>query len=130
MDPIGDLLSQIKNAYLVNKKSIEAPWSKNKEALVDLLIKNGFLKKVEVKKIDKLKKNLLITLKYDQQRNPALKEAKRISKPGRRLYSSGNKIPWLLSPKGRVIISTSQGLMTGRQARKKNIGGELICQVW
>lgn len=115
----------MKNAYMVNKEQIEVPWSKLKESLIKLLVKEGYLAAASVKKIDKIKKKIVVDLKYENG-SPAVREAKRLSKPGRRLYTAADKIPWST---GVVIISTPEGLMTGKKARKKNLGGEVICQV-
>jgi len=128
MDSIGNFLSQIKNASMARKRRVETFWSKEREALADLMAKAGFLKKVKTATEDK-KKRLILELGYNQKGRPALKEIKRVSRPGRRIYFLARKIPWPLSTKGVVIVSTSRGLMTGREARKKNLGGEVICQI-
>lgn len=128
MDPIADFLSQINNAYLVKKKETETSWSKAREALAKLLVSQNYLEKFEIKGKRPVEKKLVLILKYFQKK-PALKKIKRISKPGRKFYVSGDKIPWPLGG-GITIISTSRGLMIGKEARKKNLGGEVICQIW
>ncbi len=130
MDTIGDFLSQIRNAYLVGKKKVEIPWSKAREALAKLLVTEGYLGRFKVEKIDKVKRKMILDLKYDQKMCPVITGIKRISKPGRRFYTVANKIPWLLEGVGITIISTSEGLMSDKKARKKNLGGEVICQIY
>ncbi len=127
-DPIADLLIQIKNSYLAHKNSIVVPHSNMKEALVRLLSKEGYLGKVDILK-EKVKKSIQMELVYEGKK-PKLTQIVRISKPGKRVYAAKNKIPKVLSGIGTTIISTSQGLMSGRQARKSGIGGELICKLW
>lgn len=125
-DPIADILTRIKNAYMAKHSSLIVPHSRIKAALVEILIKTGYLKssKVEGKKPHL---NLNITLKYTNK-TASLTDLKRISKPGVRHYANAQK---LKSFKGRgiVILSTSQGLMTAKDAQKLKIGGEIICKV-
>lgn len=130
MDPIADLLSQIKNAYMAGKTEVVTPWSKIRQALVDILVKENYLDEAEVKKIDKVKKQLVIKLKYDNQDRPIVTSIERVSKPGCRVYASADKIPFSLGSVGTTIISTSKGLMTAEKARKKNLGGEVICKLY
>ncbi|MCJ7829708.1 30S ribosomal protein S8 [Patescibacteria group bacterium] len=126
-DPIADFLIRIKNAYLVKKKLVEMPWSKMKGKMAEMLVKEGFLKSAKVKS-EKFK-TLELELKYEGKR-PAITEVKRISKPGVRIYEKVNKIPKVRQGVGITIISTPQGLMTDKQARKNHQGGEVICQIW
>jgi len=132
-DPVADFIIRIKNGYLVRKKLVEVPWSKMKEKLAEMLVKEGFLKKAQVNPPaggEKGKfKTLELELKYEGKK-PALTEVKRISKPGVRIYAKVNKIPRVRLGVGITIISTPQGLMTDREARKNHQGGELICQIW
>ncbi len=130
MDTIGNILSQIYNAYIANHQEVETDWSKFREALVNLLVKEGYLKGVKVKKVDKVKKKMIIALQYDSKDRPIVTKIKRVSKPGRRVYATANKIPITLGGTGTTILSTSQGLMIGKEARKKNLGGEVICQIY
>lgn len=123
-DSLADFLTRIKNGYLARKKEVVIPWSKTKEVLTTILIKEGYLEKSELKKRD-----LVIGLKYDKKR-PSLTDIKRISKPGLRIYAKKTKIPRVLSGLGLTILSTSKGLMTNKQAKEKGLGGELICKVW
>lgn len=126
-DPIADFLIRIKNGYLAGKKQVEVPYSKIKEKIAQILVKEGYLKEF---KIENLKfKILKLTLKYEGKK-PALEEVRRISKPGLRIYAKAKKIPAVRFGFGITIVSTSSGLMTLSQARKKNLGGEVICQIW
>jgi len=130
MDPIGDFLIRIKNGYLAGKDKVVCPGSKIKEKLASLLVKSGYLADFKVKKIDKVKKEIVVGLRYNRQNEPVLKGVKRFSRPGGRLTASGNEIPWPVGKNGITIISTSEGLMIGKMAKKKNLGGEVIGQVW
>ena len=130
MDPIADFLIRIKNGYLARKEQIESPWSKMRETIARLLARHGYLGQVKVEKIDQVKKKIIVKLKYDSQGNPAIREVRRISKPGRRIYASTGKIPYTLGGMGITIVSTSQGIMIDREARKRKLGGEIIGQVW
>jgi small subunit ribosomal protein S8 len=126
-DPIGDMLIRIKNGYLARKDVVEVPYSKMKEEIAKILVKEGYLKKF---KIENLKfKILKLELKYEGKR-PAIEGVKRISKPGVRIYAKAGEIPKVKYGFGITIVSTSKGIMTDREAKKKNLGGEVICQVW
>jgi len=126
-DPIGDMLIRIKNGYLARKVVVEVPYSIMKEEIAKLLVKKGYLKKF---KIENLKfKILKLELKYEGKR-PGIEGVKRISKPGVRTYAKAGEIPKVKYGFGITIVSTPKGIMTGREAKKKNLGGEVICQVW
>ncbi|MBI4100538.1 30S ribosomal protein S8 [Candidatus Microgenomates bacterium] len=124
---VTDLLIQIKNAYLAHLKRIEVPYSKVGERLVSLLAKEGYLEGVATQANDK--KVILIDLKY-LKKNAALKELKIVSKPSTRIYVDKNHIPQVLGGRGITVLSTSGGLMTGQEAKKRGVGGELICKIW
>jgi len=128
MDPIADLLIRIKNAQAASHESVEIPFSKAKLAIAKILEKEGFVVQVEKKGL-KNKEKIEIILKYDQG-VPAISELKRVSKPGQRIYISGDKIRSVKQGYGRAIISTPQGLMTDKEAKKNKVGGEILCQVW
>ena len=128
MDPIADMLTSIRNAQAVSKETVKVPFSKLKFELAKVLEKNGFLKKVE-KKGRGIKKFIEIKLKYEDK-IPVISGIKKISKPGQRIYSGSKELRPVRSGYGISIISTSKGLMTNKEARKQNIGGEVICQVW
>jgi len=129
-DKIADLLSSIKNAYRAGKKQIVVPWSKLGFAVVKTLVKEGYLagaRKEEKKGDPRLK--MALDLSYSRGK-PALMDVKRISKPGRRVYVQAKELPSHERRLGIIILSTPQGVMTGKEAIKKNLGGELICRVW
>jgi len=128
MDPIADLLVRIKNAQASSHESVEIPFSKAKLAIAKILEKEGFVGLVEKKGL-KNKEKIEIILKYDQG-VPAISELKRVSKPGQRIYISSEKVRSVKQGYGRAIISTSQGLMTDKEAKKNKVGGEILCQVW
>jgi len=125
MYPLGDFLIAIKNAYLAEKSQVVVPWSKQKEAVAKLLKKAKFLKEVKVKKEGK-KQFLAVELSPEKGRV----EVKLFSKPGRRYYVSVREIPFPQGKGAVVIVSTPQGVMLGKEARKKKIGGELIAHIW
>jgi small subunit ribosomal protein S8 len=125
-DPIADLLTRIRNAQLARKHEISLPYSKIKESIATILKDNGYVAAVGVEEKGGFK-NLTVTLLEDRN---AITSIIRVSKPGRRVYSGATDIPAVLGGRGLMIVSTSSGLMTGRQARAKGLGGELICKVW
>lgn len=127
-DPIADMLSSIKNGYLARHQAVTVPYSQIKEKIAKILVKGGYLKQMK-KEDGSGKKKLICELSY-RAGKPTLIEAKRISKPGRKIYASWKKIPWSLSGYGITVVSTPKGLMTGKEARKKKLGGEIICQVY
>jgi len=138
-DPIGDMLIRIKNGYRARKQIVEVPYSKIKEQIAKILVKEGYLKNVKCqsplrgspsdRSNVKSGKILRIELKYEGKK-PAIEEVKRISKPGVRIYAKAGKIPKVRFGFGITILSTSKGIMTDKQAKKENLGGEVICQVW
>jgi small subunit ribosomal protein S8 len=127
-DPIADLFTRIRNAYMAHHHQLSLPHSKLREQICRLLAKEGYLDKITVNK-DKNLTTLLIKLRYVNNL-PAITNLKRVSKPGRRWYVRSDQIKPVLAGQGIALISTSQGLLTDKQARAQNIGGELICQVW
>ena len=128
-DPIGDMIARIKNAQLRNHKVITLPSSKFKVKLADVLKNEGFIidYKIESKKSNTF--DLLINLKYNQG-SPVISAIERVSKPGRRIFSSAQSLPKINNGLGIAIISTSQGVMTDIDARKQKLGGEIICKVF
>lgn len=127
-DPIADMLTRIRNAMNVRKSEIEVPYSRIKESIAQLLKDNGFLTSVSVTGEGISKKMIIVINPADQ--NATITEIQRMSKPGRRQYVTADTIPQVKRGRGIVIVSTSQGLMTGRDARNKRLGGELICKVY
>jgi small subunit ribosomal protein S8 len=127
-DPISDMLTRIRNAAAINKTQISMPHSKVKETVARILADNGFLKGVNVKGSD-YSKTLEITISSEDA-NSAINEIDRLSKPGRRIYVKSYEIPTVKRGRGIVVVSTSQGVMTGDEAKQKRLGGELICKVY
>lgn len=130
-DPLADMLIRIKNGYLSHLKAVVVPFSKIKEDLGKILVANGYLKdlKVKLKKEGQKLKVLELYLQYDGK-IPALTAVKRISKPGLRIYTSAKNLSRFLKGLGMVVLSTPQGLMTTQEAKKKNLGGEVVCKIW
>ena len=127
-DPIADMLSRIRNAIAVRKSEVSMPHSKVKEAVARLLQQNNFLSDVRVSDAT-IGKTLTITINGERE-NARITEIQRLSKPGRRYYVNAQEIPTVMRGRGLVVISTSKGLMTGSDAKKQRIGGELICKVY
>ena len=127
-DTISDFLTRIRNAGQAKHKTVDIPASKMKFALAEILKEQGFIEDVE--KIDDDKQGKLkVTLRY-YKREPAFIEMKRVSKPGRRIYASADDLPRVKNGLGVAVISTSKGLMTDKDARKFNVGGEVLCTIW
>jgi small subunit ribosomal protein S8 len=126
-DPIADMLTRIRNASTVFKTEVELPYSKIKKALADILVSEGYLVKVE--EVKDSKPTLVLTLKY-KNKQPAISNIKRISKPGYRKYIKSKEIKKVLNGYGMSIMSTPKGLVTGVDARKQGLGGEIICEIW
>ena len=127
-DPISDMLARIKNALLAQHKEVVMPHSKVKEAIAKILATYNYIESFSV--VDKKPQpDLAIKLSY-KGKIPMITDVKRISKPGRRLYSTVDKVPSSLNGYGITIVSTSKGLLTDKEARKQNVGGELLCQIW
>ncbi|BBA22350.1 30S ribosomal protein S8 [Mycoplasmopsis bovirhinis] len=127
-DPISDLVVRVKNANARKHRSLSVPYSVKKEAIVKLIEREGYISSYSVEG-EGVKKSLVITLKYKKNQS-AIVGIKRVSKPGLRVYVKSDEIPAILSGYGTVIISTSKGLMTGTEARKENVGGEIIAYIW
>ena len=127
-DPTSDCLTRIRNGLMRGKKVVNAPFSKFKHELVSLLVKEGYLASCEKIQLDG-KDSLSITLKYINE-DPAIREIKRISKPSLRRYSSSSDLPEVKNGLGIFILSTNKGLMSDKDARSQNIGGEVICEVF
>lgn len=126
-DPIADMLTRIRNASLIHKKEVVLPFSKIKFGIANLLVKEGYLKKAEEKK--DVHPYILLTLQYHGG-VPAITHIKRVSKPGHRRYIKKDDIEKVLSGFGVAILSTPKGLLTNEEARKHEVGGELICEVY
>lgn len=128
-DPIADMLTRIRNANMVQHKQVVVPSSKIKVGIAEILREEGFIAGYMVTN-DQPQPNLVMQLKYTGRGEPVLTGLERISKPGKRVYLGHREIPWVRSGLGISIVTTPQGLMTGRQARRSKLGGEVLCNVW
>ena len=126
-DPISDMLTRIRNANSALLPAVEIPHSKVKESIAHILKKEGYVGDVSVE--GKIKKTLTLKLKYECRKS-VIEGLRRVSSPGLRRYTGSTEIPRVRGGLGVAIVSTSEGVMTGLQARKKNIGGELLCYIW
>ena len=129
-DPIADMLTRIRNANTAKHDTVDIPASKMKLAIADILLKEGYVKAVDVVEEGNFK-TIKITLKYGANKNEKiLTGLKRISKPGLRVYASKDELPKVLGGLGTAIISTNKGVLTDKDARKENVGGEVLAFVW
>ena len=128
-DPIADMLTRIRNANKLRYEEVSMPSSKIKEGIAKILVNEGFINSYRVEEEDG-KKALVLNLKYSASGERVITGLKRISKPGLRVYAESDKIPSVLKGLGIAIVSTPNGLLTDRQARKQNVGGEILCYVW
>ena len=128
-DPISDLLTRLRNASMVSKHSIEVPHSKYKYELVKLLKEEGYVLDLKTSG-EGSKKIINIELKYSEEGKSVISGMNRLSRPGKRVYSSFDKLPRNNGGLGTVIVSTSRGLLSDSEARKRKLGGEIICEVW
>ena len=126
-DPIADLLTRIRNAKLVGKTEIRVPSSKMKKVIAEQLVKNGYLADV---KLEDAKPRGVLVVTNEEGTNSTINEITRVSKPGRRVYVGASEIPKVKSGRGLVLISTSKGVMTGAEAAKAKLGGELLLKVY
>lgn len=127
-DPISDMLTRIRNAQMVRKESVSLPYSKMKERIAHILKEEGYVRSATVSE-ETGRKEIVIDLKY-VERKPAIRELKRVSTPGRRVYAGKGKLPHVYDNLGIAIISTSKGVMTNREARKQKVGGEVLCEIF
>ncbi len=127
-DPIGDMIARIKNASIRNYKKVEIPSSKFKVKIADVLKNEGYIIDYKIEE-NQGKDNLSINLKYNSG-NPVISSIQRVSKPGRRIFSSAESLPKVSNGLGIAIISTPKGVMTDQDARKNQVGGEIICKVF
>lgn len=128
-DPIADMLTRVRNAVTVRHDSVLVPSSKIKVAIAKILKEEGFISDYEVVK-GKPHRSLKIQLRYDDKGQSLLSGLERVSKPGLKIYVQRNEVPRVYGGMGVAIISTSKGIMTGQQARREGVGGELLCYVW
>lgn len=127
-DPIADMIIRVKNAFMANRAEVSIPHSKVKEAIAKILEAEGYVESFEVEPTVP-QKTINVKLKY-VGKIPAITEVRRMSKPGRRVYSTVKDIPKALGGYGVTIVSTSKGVVTDADARKMNVGGEVLCQIW
>ena len=129
MDPIGDMFTRIRNGQARLLETINVPASNFRQKILDVLKDQGFIKNYYIEKLENNKKNIKVDLKYFEG-TPVIKEIRRISKPGRRVYSRATSIPKVMNGLGLAILSTPKGVMSDVEARKNNVGGEIICRVF
>ena len=129
VDPIGDMITRIRNAQMRLLSSVKIPSSKFRVKILDVLKKEGYISDYKVLSDSNNKGSLSVDLKYNNG-SPVIKEIKRVSKPGRRIYARANSIPKIQNGLGLAIVSTSKGIMTDEEARSQKVGGEIICRVF
>jgi small subunit ribosomal protein S8 len=128
-DPVADMLTRIRNANRAMHDKVEMPTSRMKEQIARILKEEGYIKDFSVKKGESFD-TLLIELKFGRNRERVLTDLKRVSKPGRRVYARKDRLPRVLGGLGVAILSTSSGLVTGRTAQERGVGGEVVCFIW
>lgn len=129
-DPIADMLTRIRNANTAKHDTVDVPASKMKISIAEILLKEGYIKNFELVEVGGFK-NIHITLKYGKDKNTKIISGlKRISKPGLRVYASKEDLPKVLGGLGTAIISTNKGVLTDKEARKENVGGEVLAFIW
>jgi small subunit ribosomal protein S8 len=130
-DPIADMLTRIRNANVAMHDTVRMPSSKLKESLAKVLVGEGYIEGFQVSDAsDRPGRTLEITMKYTKDRHRTISGVRRVSKPGLRVYTAADKLPRVLGGLGVAVLSTSQGLMTDREARRRRVGGEILCYVW
>jgi small subunit ribosomal protein S8 len=130
-DPIADMLTRIRNANIAMHDEVRMPSSKLKEALASVLEQEGYIEGYSVEDAsDRPGSTLLVKMKYDSERLRSISGIRRVSKPGLRVYSKSTEVPRVLGGLGVAVLSTSQGLLSDREARKRRVGGEVLCFVW
>jgi len=128
-DPIADMLTRIRNALMVNKEAVEIPSSNMKKAIADIMLKEGYVENVEL--VDEgVCGKIVITLKYAGKNKSVINSLQRVSKPGLRVYADVENMPRVMDGLGIAIISTNKGVMTDKQAKAANVGGEVLCYIW
>ncbi|MBQ3792235.1 MAG: 30S ribosomal protein S8 [Clostridia bacterium] len=128
-DVIADMLTRIRNANNAKHESVDVPASNMKKAIAEILLKEGYVKNVQI--VDDGKQGIIhITLKYEKGKQKVIHGLRRVSKPGLRIYSNCEEMPKVMNGLGIAIVSTSKGIMTDKQARRENVGGEILAFVW
>jgi small subunit ribosomal protein S8 len=128
-DPISDMLTRIRNAVAVGHETVTMPSSKLKIGIAHILREEGFIDRYEVRE-DGSHTQLELVLRYGSRRRPAIEGIKRVSKPGHRIYRGASELPRVQGGIGVAVVSTSQGLLPDREARRRRLGGEILCEVW
>lgn len=129
-DPIADMLTRIRNSLKARENTVVVPYSKLKGELARILKEEGYIQNYKIAARENKSSDMIIELKYGMKKERIINGLKRISKPGLRIYAGKDEIPILLGGMGTVIVSTSQGIMTGKAAKKSGVGGEVICYIW
>ena len=129
MDPIADMLTRIRNAKAAHHQTVSIPHSKIKAGILKILKKENFISDFE-KKGKKTRKSIMVTLKYQKDGASAITDLRRVSKPGQRVYRGADELFAVREGFGIAVLSTPNGLLTNKEARQKNVGGEVICEVW
>lgn len=128
-DPIADMLTRVRNAAQARHTSTDMPFSKMKLAIAKIMEQEGYISGFEIVEADR-RKTLRLQLKYDADRKPIVTGLRRVSRPGLRIYAGMDDIPRVRGGIGTVVISTNRGIMTGREARRRHLGGELLAEIW
>ncbi len=128
-DPIADMLTRIRNAVAVGHERVTMPASKQKVNIAQILVDEGFIDRYEVSQ-NGHRSDLELVLRYAERRRPVIMGLKRVSRPGHRVYAGAKELPRVQGGLGVAVVSTSQGLMPDREARKRRLGGEIVCEVW
>ena len=128
-DPISDMLTRIRNANQALHPKVSMPASKIKQSIAEILKEEGYIDGVAVEG-EGVHKQLVLTMRYGKERSRVIKGLNRISSPGQRVYSPSTELPRVRGGLGVAIVSTSEGLLTDREARRRNVGGEIVCEVW
>lgn len=128
-DSVSDLLTRLRNANRANHEKVDVPFSKMRQEIIRLIKEEGFVKNFKYLE-DKRQGTIRVFMKYGPNRERVIKDLKRVSKPGCRVYTNADRIPRVLGGLGVAILSTSKGIMTDRQARRARVGGEVLCYIW
>ena len=128
-DPVADMLTRIRNAVAVGHERVAMPSSKLKVRIAEILVDEGFIDRFDVSE-DAHRRELELVLRYGDRRRPAIEGIKRISRPGHRVYRGSAELPRVQGGLGVAVVSTSQGLLPDREARRRRLGGEVVCEVW
>ena len=128
-DPIADMLTRIRNSIAVGHEQVEMPLSKLREGIAKILVVEGYIDRYETAG-EGVHQNLILFLRYGPRRSPVIAGLRRVSRPGHRVYRQAGEIPRVQGGLGVAVVSTSQGLLADREARRRRLGGEILCEVW